>query len=399
MDRHEARLLRSGNPWLYALVRASRFTGPIRRVPRLGWLVTDPVIARRILNDHAHFSMGGEGGVGHLWTQLFGPEMAGLFDGSGHSRVRAAARDLFTEAAAADLVERTQGARYRRLAKDLANGETVDIALATRVLSGRLVSHLLGLDHGRDPENDADGPPLELFALGERLASLALGTAASTDLPPGKIAEAKELVAEITRAVPHAYEHAGTDTILGRCREIGMSLELTRGLATLLSVAGTETGASGTSRTVALLHDTGQMRLLLARPALLPNAVREGLRVSTPAPVIGRHVAADVTVSGRRLRSGERAVILTYRADNDAGPFDIEREYVTQTRQLWFGAGRHLCLGAAVARTQVARMLEALTESGAEWEIVGREAARGALVPTYRSLLVRSRRVPAPPSN
>ena len=137
MNRHEARLLRHGNPWLYGLVRASRFTGPLRRIPRLGWLVTDPVIARSILNDHRHFSMGGEGGVGHLWTQLFGAEMAELFDGAGHTRVRTAARDLFTETAAAGLVERPQGAHYRRLSERLADGETVDLARTVRVLSGR----------------------------------------------------------------------------------------------------------------------------------------------------------------------------------------------------------------------------------------------------------------------
>jgi len=62
-------------------------------------------------------------------------------------------------------------------------------------------------------------------------------------------------------------------------------------------VAGTETAASAMARTVALIHDTGQLPLLRADPALIPDAVREGLRVSTPAPVIGRHVSADVTVA------------------------------------------------------------------------------------------------------
>ena len=53
------------------------------------------------------------------------------------------------------------------------------------------------------------------------------------------------------------YRTAGTETILGRCRQMGLGLPMTRALATLLAIAGTETGASGTSRTVALLHDTG----------------------------------------------------------------------------------------------------------------------------------------------
>ena len=74
--------------------------------------------------------------------------------------------------------------------------------------------------------------------------------------------------------------------MLGRCREVGVELRQAEGLATLLMVAGTETAASAMARTVALLHDTGAQHRLRAEPDLLPEAVREGLRVTTPAPVI-----------------------------------------------------------------------------------------------------------------
>jgi cytochrome P450 len=120
----------------------------------------------------------------------------------------------------------------------------------------------------------------------------------------------------------------------------------------------------------------------------MEGAVREGLRVATPAPVIGRHVSRDLEVGGRRLRAGERIMLLTYVANNGAGPFDLTREYLPETRQLWFGAGRHLCLGAAVARTQVTRMLETLTADGRPWRVVSRRAARRVLIPSYESLRV-----------
>ncbi|WP_307796864.1 cytochrome P450 [Actinomadura barringtoniae] len=381
-ERHEARLLWAGNRGLYALLQAARHTGPIARVPRLGWVVTDPVLARQVLNDHAAFGMAGEGGVGHLWSQLFGDEMAAFFGGARHAELRTGARDLFTEASARTLVERSQGAHYRALAAHLKAGETIDVADATRVLAGRLVSDVLGL-----PNRTDDDAYRQVFASGERLAALAMGTTASTELADDVIQQARTIVEGITANVPDAYLTAGPDTILGRCREMGLGLPLARGLATLLVIAGTETGASGTSRTVALLHDTGQQHDLLADPALMENAVREGLRVSTPAPVIGRHVARDTTVGGRSLRAGERVLLLTYLADNGVGPFDVHREYVPETRQLWFGGGRHLCLGAAVARTQITRMLETLLVTG-PYRIPSRRPARGVLVPTYASLRV-----------
>ncbi|REE98871.1 cytochrome P450 [Thermomonospora umbrina] len=385
--RYEARLLWAGNPGLYALLQAARHTAPIQRFPRLGWVVNDPVLARRVLNDAAHFGMAGEGGVGHLWIQLFGDEMAQFFGGARHAEVRTRARDLFTEDNARALVERSQGAHYRAMAERLAEGGTVDVADATRVLAGRMVADLLGMRLD-SPDDDAYR---RIFAAGERLAGLAMGTAASTVLPAGTVRRARAIVTDITRGVEEGYRTAGPDTILGRCREMDLGLPLTRGLATLLAIAGTETGASGTSRTAALLHDTGQQGALLADPGLMPNAVREGLRVATPAPVIGRAVTRDAVVAGRRLRAGDRIMLLTYLADNAVGPFDVHREYVPETRQLWFGAGRHLCLGAAVARTQITRMLETLTAAG-PYRVTSRRPARRVLVPTYASLCARTAR-------
>ncbi|MEV3920217.1 cytochrome P450 [Actinomadura coerulea] len=382
--RHEARLLWTANPGLFALLEAARHTGPIARVPRLGWVVTDPVLARQVLNDHASFGMNGEGGVGHLWTQLFGDEMGRFFGGAAHAEVRTRARDLFTEDAARALVERSQGRTHAALAARLASGAAVDVADAARVLAGRMVADLLGL-----PADRTDAAYRALFASGERLARLALGTTASTDLDPAVVERARAIVDEITAGVPHAHRTAGPDTLLGRCREMGLGLPLARGLATLLVIAGTETGASGTVRTAALLHDTGSQRALLDDPTLMDNAVREGLRVAAPAPVIGRHVSRDAALGGRRLRAGDRVLLLTYRATGGAGPFDVRRAYVPETRQLWFGGGRHLCLGAAVARVQVARMLETLLSSGRPYRVADRRPARRVLVPAYAELRVR----------
>jgi len=239
------------------------------------------------------------------------------------------------------------------------------------------------------PDGAPDKAYWEVFANGERLAALALGSAASTVLPPQVVAEAKELIAELTRDVPEAFAHAPASTLLGRCREAGLSLEETRGLASLLLVAGTETAASAMARTIALLHDTGAQHALLADPDLAPAAVREGLRVSTPAPMIGRHVSADVDLAGRRLRAGDRILLLTHTADNAAGPFDLTRPYDPATRQLWFGGGRHLCLGAPVARAEVARLLAGVTAAGRPFRVVERRYARKVLIPSYACLRIQ----------
>ncbi len=377
--------------------------GGLRQVPGLGWVTADPTVGRQVLTDHQHFTLVAEGGVGHLWAQILGDWVLDLFDGPGHHDLRARSRELFTEANAATLVGTAWGDELARVRGELAAGESVDVGHLARVLVGRMMISLLGIPGPRDAEPPSTAEALAAFTTGERLAAIALGSAGSTYLAPEQVASARALVAELTRGVPDGWRHASPDHLLGRCREIGLGLSETTGLASLLLVAGTETSASAMSRTAALLVDTGEQHRLLRRlaaererpveraagePDAVENAVREGLRVTSPASVIGRGVSADVEVAGRTLRAGERILILTWAANVAAGPFRADRPYAPQTRQLWFGAGRHLCLGAALARAEIAALLHALWDDGAPLRIVSRRATRRALVPGYDRLVV-----------
>ncbi len=391
----EQAVLVAANPGLAALLGLGRTLGPVPggafSLPRLGTVVTDPVLIRQVLQNYAATSVLGEGGVGHLWAQVLGPWVHDLFDGPGHVDLRRRARDLFTEANATAMVEPVIGPTVAQAADRFAGGAQIDVARLSRELVGRMVVALLGLPV-TTPTGSADpGEPYRrVFETGERLAALALGTQSSTELSPATVATAKQIVADLTAHVPATYATAGPDTLLGRCRQLGVAEHEAVGLATLLLVAGTETAASAMGRTVALLADTGQVHDLVADPSLLACAVREGLRVSTPAAVIGRHVSADLTVGRVRARSGGRILLLTHVADNAAGGFDLRRAYDPSTRQLWFGAGRHHCLGAPVARAELSLLIGALAATGRPWRVVRRRPARRSLIPGYRSLMIEA---------
>lgn len=373
----------ASRPSLAFLLHAARLAPPIVRVPRLGWVVRDPVLCREILNGHRHFTLVGEGGVGHLWAQVLGDHVTELFDGPGHLRLRTKARDLFTTQTSADLVAEAFDGPLDGLATRLLAGETVDVADTSRVLVGRMLATLLGL-----PSDRSDDEFRAIFAEGERLAAVALSTASSTVLAPPAVAEAREIVERMTAGIPAGYREAPPGTLLGRCRELELGAEVTRGLASLLLVAGTETAATAMTRAVVLLHDHGRVDELLAAPDRVDDVVREVLRVVTPAPVIGRHVSAEVEIGGRRLRAGEQVLLLTYAANNAAGGFDPTREYLPETRQLWFGGGRHLCLGAALAKAEMSALLSALLRTGRPWRVVQRRPARRVLIPRYESLQI-----------
>lgn len=393
----ELALLARARPAMAAVLLGGRaLRRPLVKVPGLGWVTSDPVVSREILKDGASFTILDEGGVGHLWGQILGEWVFELFDGPGHHDLRTRARDLFTKATATAIVDDAWGASLAAARRTLAAGGTVDVGPLSRTLVGRMMTTVLGIVPPPRRASDApwptDAEALETFRTGERLASVALGTGGSTHLSGDQVATARGIVAELTSGVPDGWAHAPAHLLLGRCRELGLSLEETTGIASLLMVAGTETSASAMARTTALLIDTGEQTRLLAGlargEALWDDVVREGLRVTSPASVIGRGVAADVEVAGRTMRAGERVMMLVWSANTAPGPFRVDRPYLPDNRQLWFGAGRHLCLGAALARAELEHLLRALFEDG-PLEIVRRRAQARVIVPTYRTLEVR----------
>ncbi len=383
---HEHRLLCAARPALPVLNWLGQFARPLMKVPGLGWITSDPHTARALLNDPEHLTLLSEGGVGHLWAQILGDWVYDLFDGPGHHDLRTRSRELFTEKTSAAFVARAWGPRLAAARASFEAGEELDLADLSRVLVGHMVAQLLGL-----PVEDSRGDDAyrEIFATGEELASIALGTTSDTTLPPQKIAVARSIVERLTGHIGEVFATAHPDTIIGRCRAIGLSAQETQGLSTLLMVAGTETAASAMARTAALLFDTGEQHRLLAMPKHREDAIREALRVTSPAPLIGRSVLADITVSGRTLRAGERVMVLTWTANNLAGPYRIDRPYLPQNRQLWFGAGRHLCLGGPLARAELGAIVDLLLGDGRPFRIVSRRYGRKVLIPAYASLVVQ----------
>ncbi|MEO5920003.1 MAG: cytochrome P450 [Pseudolysinimonas sp.] len=388
---HEHRLLRSARPALPILNWLGQFARPMLRVPKLGWITADPRTARALLNDADHLTLLSEGGVGHLWAQILGDWVYDLFDGPGHHDLRTRSRELFTEKTSAAFVKKAWGERLDAARASFESGAPLDLADLSRVLVGQMVCTLLGLPvaPSAEPGADPDDAYREIFATGEELAATALGTTADTVLPPHKIARAREIVERLTGHIDGVFATAHGDTIIGRCRQLGLTVQETKGLATLLMVAGTETAASAMARTAALLYDSGEQHRLLEAPRHHDDAVREALRVTSPAPIIGRSVMADFEIAGKQLRAGERVVVLTWTANNLAGEYRIDRPYLPQHRQLWFGAGRHLCLGGPLARAELSAIVELLLGDGRPFLVVSRRYGRRVLIPAYAELVVQ----------
>jgi cytochrome P450 len=135
-----------------------------------------------------------------------------------------------------------------------------------------------------------------------------------------------------------------------------------------------------------LAADPAQRASLAADPSLVPDAVEELLRLTSPVQGLARTTTRDVEVEGVTIPAG-RKVLLLYAAANrdprrygpDADELDVRRR---PAQILTFSHGNHHCLGAAAARMQARVALEELLARCPDWQVDAErvEYAPGAYV-------------------
>ncbi|WP_418061390.1 cytochrome P450 [Pimelobacter simplex] len=186
------------------------------------------------------------------------------------------------------------------------------------------------------------------------------GIAAADDAAAATV----EMMGYFTTLAEHRRRDPGDDTV---SQLVQADVDLLAILAFVFTmVAGgndTSTGALGGA--VQLLAERPDQRALLAaEPDLVPDAVDEFLRLTSPVQGLARTATRDVTLHDTVIPAG-RKVLLLYGAGNrdprrygpDADALDVLRR---PSQILSFGQGHHHCLGAAAARLQITVALQEL---------------------------------------
>jgi cytochrome P450 len=126
---------------------------------------------------------------------------------------------------------------------------------------------------------------------------------------------------------------------------------------TLLFAAGADTTRNATAGGfLELLRHPDDLAALAADPGLLPTAVEEMIRWTSPSAYNRRTATRDVTLDGHRMRAGDKVVVWEASANRDervfphAMRFDVRRD---PNPHLGFGHGVHFCLGANLARLEM----------------------------------------------
>jgi len=384
----EERVQRAAHPLAYPAVRSAR-TRPVVRVPRIGVVVNDAAVAREVLLDQEHFSKVGPGAPSDLWTPVLGPSVLLNMEGAEHAALRRVLGPLFAPRAVRQLVA-ADGADgpgvLPELTRRLAAGERVDLAATVSAQAGAVICGMVGL------------PPTDQAVRSSMVAARTITGMVRLHrhgLTRSQVSRARAVLERLTAPAQAAYRAGDPATVPGRMRDLGLSEREAMGAVGALVLTGTETIQSFVPRLVAIAHDTGWTARLLADDVeLRRRAVEEGLRVTVPTPAMLRSVRAPATVGGLPVATGDRVVIATVNCCRAAGGFDPERPVDPAVRHLWFGAGPHFCLGMPLAVAQVDAVLDALAAAaaGSRVPVVGRRrAARGVLVPAYRSLEVSLR--------
>jgi cytochrome P450 len=107
---------------------------------------------------------------------------------------------------------------------------------------------------------------------------------------------------------------------------------------------------------LALIENPGELERLRSNLDLMPTAVEEMIRWTTPVKEFMRTAAEDTTVRGVPIAKGE-SVYLAYVSGNrdeevfdEPFRFDVSRD---PNKHVAFGYGVHFCLGAALARMEM----------------------------------------------
>jgi cytochrome P450 len=161
------------------------------------------------------------------------------------------------------------------------------------------------------------------------------------------------------------------------------------GQCNLLLVAGnvTTTDLIGNGMK-ALLDHPDQLEKLRGDPTLIQNAVEEMLRFDSPVTDSGRIANRTVDFGGCPVHQGESlsTSLAAANHDPDVYPhpdrFDIQR---ADTHHQSFGGGRHLCLGAHLARLEAQEAIVGLLDRYPVIEHSPR-GHRHAAVPSFRGM-------------
>lgn len=326
------------------------------------WSVATYAETLAVLRDPATYSSVTGGARPYGGTLLQDLAIAGqvlnMMDDPRHSKIRRLVSSGLTPRMIAR-VEDDLRSRARRLLDSVEPGEALDFVVDVAAeLPVQMICILLGvpeserhwLFHAIEPQFDFGG---------SRKASV--GQMSAEEAGSRMYSYGQELIAS-KRASP-------TDDMLSVVANATVDddslsdLELYLFFSLLFSAGAETTRNAVAGGLLALADHPAQLDALRADLSLLPSAIEEMVRWTSPSPSKRRTATRDVELGGCAIEAGQKVQIWEGSANrdalafSDADSFDIARK---PNPHLGFGQGVHYCLGANLARLELRVLFEEL---------------------------------------
>ena len=367
----------------FPLYAALRDHDPVHRSPRGFWVLTrfDDVWAAA--RDTATFSSAqGLTFRNELAEMGLAPTMV-MMDPPDHTRYRRLVARGFTPRQVADMEDGLRAYVRGRVDALVAAGGGDAVADLAAPVPNWVVSEYLGV-----PEEDR-------HQFGRWTEAIVQGVVGGEGPDAG--AAVVELYGYFTELIERRRREPADDlvTLLVQADDsgAGIGLEGILGYAFVMIAGGNDTATGLLAGSLELLAENPEQRArLLAEPELVPNAVEELLRLTSPVQGLCRVTTADVEVDGTTIAEGERVLLCYGSANRDPRQFGDDAEVLDVGRRidrfLTFSAGAHYCLGASAARLQGRLVLEELLARSPSFAVdVGAGVyADGSFTRRHRSL-------------
>ncbi|MFJ3823164.1 cytochrome P450 [Streptomyces nodosus] len=275
--------------------------------------------------------------------------------------------------------------RIRRLVSKAFTPRTVErLKPYVQRLAGELVSRLVEAGGGDLLADVAEPLPVAVIAemLGIPEADRAPLRPWSADIcgmyelnPPEETARravraSVEFSAYLRELIAERRRNPGEDLISGliAAHDEGDRLTEQEMISTcvLLLNAGHEATVNATVNGWSVLfRHPEQLAALRADHSLVPSAIEELMRYDTPLQLFERWVLEDIEIDGVTIPRGAEIAMLFGSANHDPAVFDAPEKLDLTRRDnphISFSAGIHYCIGAPLARIELAASMTALLE-------------------------------------
>ncbi|PEG36057.1 cytochrome P450 [Mycolicibacterium agri] len=324
------------------------------------WSVATHAETLEVLRDPATYSSVTGGSRPYGGTLLQDLAIAGqvlnMMDDPRHSQIRR----LVSSGLTPRMIRRVEDdlrARARRLLDGISPGSPVDFVVSVAAeLPMQMICILLGV------------PESERHWLFEAIEP-------QFDFGGSRKASVRQLTAEEAGSRMYAYGQSliaakrasPTDDMLSVVANASSAelsdLELYLFFSLLFSAGAETTHNAVAGGLLALASHPSQLAKLRSDLSLLPTAIEEIVRWTSPSPSKRRTATRDVELGGCAIKAGQKVQIWEGSANRDPAAFtDPDRFDITRkpNPHMGFGQGVHYCLGANLARLELRVLFEEL---------------------------------------